>query len=131
MRIVPVPGPALCAAPVYMSMISLRISPVIVYVCLAVCWQPWRAPVWVSATELAGEHVGGAGSILNAGARRLFTPISDPYIVTRAGWTLRPVALTAVLEIYFADGRPVVRPAQPGFEAPQATHRPASHHLAR
>jgi MFS family permease len=52
---------------------------------LAACCE---GPFWATVTEMAGEHVGGAGSILNAGAQvgGFFAPILTPMIASLAGW---------------------------------------------
>jgi len=77
---------------------------------------------------LAGEHVGGTSSILNAGAQvgGFFAPILTPFIASRAGWSWGLyaggiVALTGVLAIYFADVSPATRLGPPAAEAPQPT----------
>jgi dipeptide/tripeptide permease len=62
---------------------------------------------------MAGEHVGGAGSILNTGAQigGFFAPILTPYIASRAGWSWglyagNLFALAGVVAIYFANVGP-------------------------
>jgi MFS family permease len=85
---------------------------------LAACCE---GPFWASVTEMAGERVGAASSILNAGAQvgGFFAPILTPYIASRAGWSWglyagSLVALSGVLAIYIADVRPS---GQPGYSA--------------
>lgn len=89
-RIVPMAGLTLSAVFVYISTVTPEIGSVVTCLSLAVglaaCCE---GPFWASVTELAGEHVGGAGSILNTGAQvgGFFAPILTPYIASRAGWS--------------------------------------------
>ena len=48
-----------------------------------------EGPFWACVTEMAGERVGAASSILNAGAQvgGFFSPILTPYIGARVGWS--------------------------------------------
>jgi MFS family permease len=62
---------------------------------------------------MAGEHVGGASSILNTGAQigGMFAPVLTPYVASRAGWswglyTGGLIAISGVVAVYFADVRP-------------------------
>ena len=130
-RIVPMAGLTLSAVLIYAGTISSGIAAAVVCLSLAVglaaCCE---GPFWASVTELAGEHVGGAGSILNTGAQigGFFAPILTPYIASRAGWSWglyagAIVALTGVLAIYFADVRPAAPLAHP---APEGSQAPAS-----
>ena len=130
-RIVPMTGLTLSAVLIYAGTISSGIAAAVVCLSLAVglaaCCE---GPFWASVTELAGEHVGGAGSILNTGAQigGFFAPILTPYIASRAGWSWglyagAIVALTGVLAIYFADVRPAAPLAHP---APEGSQTPAS-----
>ena len=52
---------------------------------LAACCE---GPFWATVTEMAGDRVGGACSILNAGAQvgGFFAPILTPMIASVAGW---------------------------------------------
>jgi len=52
---------------------------------LAACCE---GPFWATVTEMARDRVGGACSILNAGAQvgGFFAPILTPLIALRAGW---------------------------------------------
>lgn len=124
-RIVPMTGLTLSAVLVYVSTVSPGIGVAVACLSLAVglaaCCE---GPFWASVTELAGEHVGGASSILNTGAQvgGFFAPILTPYIASRAGWswglyTGSIMALTGVLAIYFADVSPA---ACLGGQAPEA-----------
>jgi len=77
---------------------------------LAACCE---GPFWASVTEMAGDRVGAASSILNAGAQigGLFAPVLSPYIASHAGWswalyTGGLVALSGVVATYMADVRP-------------------------
>lgn len=130
-RIVPMTGLTLSAVLIYAGTISSDIAAAVVCLSLAVglaaCCE---GPFWASVTELAGEHVGGAGSILNTGAQigGFFAPILTPYIASRAGWSWglyagAIVALTGVLAIYFADVRPAAPLAHPD---PDGLQTPAS-----
>ena len=130
-RIVPMTGLTLSAVLIYAGTISSDIAAAVVCLSLAVglaaCCE---GPFWASVTELAGEHVGGAGSILNTGAQigGFFAPILTPYIASRAGWSWglyagAIVALTGVLAIYFADVRPAAPLAHPD---PDGSQTPAS-----
>jgi MFS family permease len=128
-RIVPMSGLTLSAILIYAGTVSSSIGAAVACLSLAVglaaCCE---GPFWASVTELAGEHVGGASSILNAGAQvgGFFAPILTPFIASRAGWSWGLyaggiVALTGVLAIYFADVSPATRLGPPAAEAPQPT----------
>lgn len=72
-----------------------------------------EGPFWAAVTEMAGDQVGGASSILNLGPQiaGMFAPVVTPYIASRAGWswglyTGSLIALSGVVAIYFADVRP-------------------------
>lgn len=126
-RIVPMTGLTLSAVLIYAGTVTSGIGVAVVCLSLAVglaaCCE---GPFWASVTELAGEHVGGAGSILNTGAQigGFFAPILTPYIASRAGWSWglyagSIVALTGVVAIYFADVRPATPLAHPAPDAAQ------------
>jgi ACS family glucarate transporter-like MFS transporter len=126
-RIVPMSGLTLSAGLIYISTVSSGIGTVVACLSLAVGMAACcEGPFWASVTELAGEHVGGAGSILNTGAQigGFFAPILTPYIGSRAGWswglyTGAILALTGVLAIYFSDVRPVKQSANTPAGMPQ------------
>jgi MFS family permease len=113
-RIVPILGLTLSAIFTYASTISSGIAGAVICLSLALGFAACcEGPFWASVTEMAGEHVGGASSILNTGAQigGFFAPILTPYIASRAGWSWglyagSLVAMSGVIAIYFADVRP-------------------------
>jgi MFS family permease len=116
-RIVPMVGLTLGAVLTYAGTIAPGIGTAVVCLSLAfglaACCE---GPFWASVTEMAGERVGAASSILNTGAQvgGFFAPILTPYIASHAGWswalyTGSLVSMSGVLAIYLAD----VRPAKP------------------
>jgi ACS family glucarate transporter-like MFS transporter len=122
-RLVPIVGLTLSAIFTYAGTVSSGIVAVVALLSLAfglaACCE---GPFWASVTEMAGEHVGGASSILNAGAQvgGVFAPILTPYIAARAGWSWglyagSLFALSGVVAIYFADVRPGVIADRPGL----------------
>jgi MFS family permease len=126
-RIVPMSGLTLGAVLIYAGTVSSGIGVSVACLSLAVglaaCCE---GPFWASVTELAGEHVGAAGSILNTGAQigGFFAPILTPYIASRAGWSWGLyaggiLALAGALAVYFADVRPAIRLADPALEVQQ------------
>ena len=121
-RMVPMAGLLLSAVFTYAGTVASRASAAVACLSLAfglaACCE---GPFWASVTEMAGERVGAASSILNAGAQvgGFFAPILTPYIASRAGWSWglyagSLVALSGVLAIYIADVRPS---GQPGYSA--------------
>jgi ACS family glucarate transporter-like MFS transporter len=127
-RIVPISGLTLGATLIYLSTISSGIGLVVACLSLAVglgaCCE---GPFWAAVTEIGGQHVGGAGSILNTGAQvgGFFAPILTPYIASVAGWSWGLyagsfLALTGALAVYFADVAPAAQQTQNGLEAPQS-----------
>src|SRR6185312_16140503 len=48
-----------------------------------------EAAYWTSAIDLAREHSGAAGGILNTGGNigGVLAPVVTPYIASRAGWS--------------------------------------------
>jgi ACS family glucarate transporter-like MFS transporter len=67
-----------------------------------------EGPFWATVTEMAGEHVGSASSILNAGAQvgGFFAPVLTPMIASRFGWSWGlyagvAVVCSAVVALYF------------------------------
>jgi MFS family permease len=76
---------------------------------LAACCE---GPFWATVTEMAGDRVGGACSILNAGAQvgGFFAPILTPMIASLAGWRWALyvgclVALSGVIAVCLANIR--------------------------
>jgi MFS family permease len=113
-RIVPMLGLTLSAVFTYAGTVVSGIGMVVACLSLAfglaACCE---GPFWASVTEMAGEQVGAASSILNTGAQigGIFAPILTPYIASHAGWswglyTGGLVSMSGVLAIYLADVRP-------------------------
>jgi ACS family glucarate transporter-like MFS transporter len=113
-RMVPMLGLLLSAVFTYAGTVASRASAAVACLSLAfglaACCE---GPFWASVTEMAGERVGAASSILNTGAQvgGFFAPILTPYIASRAGWSWglyagSLVAMSGVLAIYIADVRP-------------------------
>ncbi|HVT93309.1 MAG TPA: MFS transporter [Bryobacteraceae bacterium] len=112
-RIVPIAGLTLGAILIYSATITSGVPAV---VCLSLAFgfaACCEGPFWATVTEMAGERVGGASSILNAGAQvgGFFAPILTPWIASRAGWAAALyagglAALSAVAAIYFIQLRP-------------------------
>jgi len=116
-RIVPMLGLTLSAVFTYAGTVVSGIGTVVACLSLAfglaACCE---GPFWASVTEMAGERVGAASSILNTGAQvgGFFAPILTPYIASHAGWswglyTGALVSMSGVLAIYLADVRPAKR----------------------
>jgi ACS family glucarate transporter-like MFS transporter len=91
---------------------------------LAACCE---GPFWACVTEIAGERVGAASSILNSGAQigGFFAPILTPYIASRAGWSWglyagSLVAMLGVLAVYLVDIRPGKQTGHSGTDAEPA-----------
>ena len=77
---------------------------------LAACCE---GPFWATVTEMAGEHVGSASSILNAGAQvgGFFAPMLTPIIAGRLGWSWGfyagvLVVCSGIVALYFVKVRP-------------------------
>lgn len=112
-RVVPIAGLTLGAILIYSGTVT---SGVLAVVCLSLAFgfaACCEGPFWATVTEMAGERVGGASSILNAGAQvgGFFAPILTPWIASRAGWAAGLyagglAALSAVVAIYFIQLRP-------------------------
>jgi len=128
-RVVPMAGLALSAVFTYAGTVSPGIGGVVTCLSLAVglaaCCE---GPFWAAVTEMAGEHVGGASSILNTGAQigGMFAPVLTPYVASRAGWswglyTGGLIAISGVVAVYFADVRP-----REVSRAPAAGSQPAA-----
>ena len=113
-RIVPMVGLTLSAIFTYAGTVITGVPAAVACLSLAfglaACCE---GPFWASVTEMAGERVGSASSILNTGAQigGFFAPILTPYIASRAGWSWglyagSIVAMSGVIAIYFIDVRP-------------------------
>jgi ACS family glucarate transporter-like MFS transporter len=113
-RMVPMAGLALSAVFTYAGTVSSGIAGAVLFLSLAFgLAASCEGPFWAAVTEMAGDQVGGASSILNTGAQiaGMFAPVLTPYIASRAGWswglyTGSLIALSGVVAIYFADVRP-------------------------
>jgi len=113
-RIVPLVGLTLSVVFTYAGTVASGVGAVVICLSLAfglaACCE---GPFWACVTEIAGERVGAASSILNTGAQvgGFFAPILTPYIASRAGWSWglyvgSLVAMSGVVAIYLADVRP-------------------------
>jgi MFS family permease len=111
-RMVPIAGLSLGAALLYLATASIGVTAV---VCLSLAFglaACCEGPFWAAVTEMAGERVGGASSILNTGAQvgGFFAPVLTPWIASWAGWswglyTGSLIALSGVIAIYFVNLR--------------------------
>ncbi len=111
-RLVPIAGLSLGATLLYLSTASTGVTAVVCLslACgLAACCE---GPFWAIVTEMAGERVGRASSILNTGAQvgGFFAPVLTPWIALWAGWswglyTGSLIALSGVIAIYFVNIR--------------------------
>ena len=107
-RIVPIAGLSLGALLTYIATASAGFTAV---ACLSLAFgfaACCEGPFWATVTEMAGDQVGGAGSILNTGAQigGVFAPILTPLIASRSGWswglyTGCLIALSGVVAVYF------------------------------
>ena len=114
-RMVPIAGLVLSAVFTYAGTISSGI--VMVVLCLSLSFglaSFCEGPFWAAVTEMAGDQVGAASSILNTGSQiaGMFAPVLTPYIASRAGWSWglyagNLIALSGVVAIYFVDVRPL------------------------
>jgi MFS family permease len=115
-RMVPIAGLSLGAALLYFGTLSVGATAVMCFSLafgLAACCE---GPFWATVTEIAGERVGAASSILNTGAQvgGFFAPILTPLIASRAGWswglyTGSLVAISGVIAVYFVNLRPLAK----------------------
>ncbi len=128
-RIVPMLGLTLSAVFTYAGTVAPGVGAVVACLSLAfglaACCE---GPFWACVTEMAGERVGAASSILNTGAQvgGFFAPILTPYIASRAGWSWglyagSLVAMSGVLAVHLADVRPG---KQTGYSARDAEPAP-------
>ena len=125
-RLVPMAGLSLGAMLTYIATASAGFTAV---VCLSLAFglaACCEGPFWATVTEMAGEHVGGASSILNAGAQvgGFFAPVLTPLIASRWGWSWglyagSLIAVSGVIAVYFVNLRTVVVEAPLEYQ-PQA-----------
>ena len=115
-RMVPIAGLSLGAALLYLGAASVGVTAVMCFSLafgLAACCE---GPFWATVTEIAGERVGAASSILNTGAQvgGFFAPILTPLIASRVGWSWGLyagglVAISGVIAVYFVNLRPLAK----------------------
>jgi MFS family permease len=115
-RMVPIAGLSLGAALLYLGTASVGAAAVMCFSLafgLAACCE---GPFWATVTEIAGERVGAASSILNTGAQvgGFFAPILTPLIASRVGWswglyTGSLIAISGVIAVYFVNLRPLAK----------------------
>ena len=72
-----------------------------------------EGPFWATVTEMAGDHVGSASSILNTGAQvgGFFAPVLTPIIASRFGWACGLyagvlVVCSGIVALYFVKMGP-------------------------
>jgi MFS family permease len=72
-----------------------------------------EGPFWATVTEIGGDHVGTAASILNTGAQigGFFAPILTPFIGERFGWSFAVytgalIVSAGAMTIYFVNFGP-------------------------
>jgi len=112
-RIVPILGLALSAVFTYAGTVTAGLPAVVACLSLAFGLAGFcEGPFWALVTEMAGDRVGSAGSVLNTGAQigGFFAPILTPFIASLAGWSWglyagSLIAISGVLAIYFVDVR--------------------------
>ena len=114
-RVVPVAGLALGAVFTYIGAASAGLAAV---VCLSLAFGLagfCEGPFWAIVTEIGGQQVGGAGSILNTGAQigGFFAPTVTPWIAAWAGWKWGLyagclIALSGVIAVLLVRIRPEV-----------------------
>jgi len=113
-RVVPITGLTLGAILLYGGTIT---SGFVAVTCFsfafgfAACCE---GPFWATVTEMAGERLGRASSILNTGAQvgGAFAPIVTPWIAAKMGWASGLhagglAALSAAAAVYFIKLRPI------------------------
>ena len=114
-RMVPIAGLALSVVFTYAGTISSGIAMVVLCLSLSFGLASFcEGPFWAAVTEMAGDQVGAASSILNTGAQiaGMFAPVLTPYIASHAGWSWglyagNLIALSGAVAIYFVDVRPL------------------------
>lgn len=112
-RIVPMAGLSMGALLLYLATASTGFAAVacLSLACgLAACCE---GPFWATVTDMAGEQVGGASSILNTGAQigGFFAPVATPLIAARSGWPWALyagclIAISGVIAIYTVKLQP-------------------------
>jgi ACS family glucarate transporter-like MFS transporter len=115
-RMVPIAGLSLGAALLYFGTVSAGVTAVACFSLAFGFAASCEGPFWATVTEIAGERVGGASSILNTGAQvgGFFAPILTPLIASRIGWSWglyggALVALSGVIAVYFVNLRPLAK----------------------
>jgi MFS family permease len=115
-RMVPIAGLSLGAALLYFGTVSVGVTAVACFSLAFGFAASCEGPFWATVTEIAGERVGGASSILNTGAQvgGFFAPILTPLIASRVGWSWglyggALVAISGVIAVYFVNLRPLAR----------------------
>jgi MFS family permease len=125
-RVVPICGLTLAAVLLYGGTIT---SGLLAVACFSLAFgfaACCEGPFWATVTEMAGERLGRASSILNTGAQvgGVFAPIVTPWIAARIGWASGLhagglAALSAAVAIYFIklgpvrENEPVPEPVSP------------------
>jgi ACS family glucarate transporter-like MFS transporter len=113
-RVVPISGLTLGAILVYIGTIT---SGLLAVACFSLAFgfaAFCEGPFWAAVTQMAGERLGRASSILNTGAQigGVFAPIVTPWIAARAGWASGLhagglAALSAAVAIYYVKLKPI------------------------
>ncbi len=113
-RMVPIAGLSLGAVLLYFGAAS---TGAVAVACFSLAFgfaASCEGPFWATVTEIAGERVGGASSILNTGAQvgGFFAPILTPLIAAHLGWSWglyagALVALSGVIAVYCVNLRPL------------------------
>jgi MFS family permease len=89
-RIAPLTGMVLCGALLFIGTVTPGAAATVTVMSLAIGFAGFsEGPFWAYVTEMAGEHVGAAGGILNTGANLggFFAPVFTPWIASVAGWS--------------------------------------------
>jgi MFS family permease len=117
-RMVPIVGLSLGATLLYFGTVSVGVTAVACFSLAFGFAASCEGPFWATVTEIAGERVGGASSILNTGAQvgGFFAPILTPLIASRIGWSAglyggALVAISGVIAVYFVNLRPLAKDA--------------------
>jgi MFS family permease len=113
-RMVPIAGLSLGAALLFFGTVSMGVTAVACFSLAFGFAASCEGPFWATVTEIAGERVGGASSILNTGAQvgGFFAPILTPLIASRVGWSWglyagALVAISGVIAVYFVNIQPL------------------------